>query len=50
MENTYWNKSGTYQVEYDRLILLMPNSGKSDTLAGELIRCVSRLGVESRRF
>ena len=46
MENTYWNKSGAHQAEYDRLIELMPMSGKSDTLAGELIRCVSRLGHE----
>jgi len=46
MENTYWNKSGTYQADYDRLVKLMPASGKSDTEAGELIRCVSRLGHE----
>tara|TARA_B110000459_G_scaffold39932_1_gene43194 strand:- start:2802 stop:3320 length:519 start_codon:yes stop_codon:yes gene_type:complete len=46
MEHTYWNGNGKYQTEYDRLVELMPSSGKSETLAGELIRCVSKLGHE----
>tara|TARA_B110000914_G_scaffold222070_1_gene234928 strand:- start:33 stop:560 length:528 start_codon:yes stop_codon:yes gene_type:complete len=46
MENTYWNNTGDYQAEYNRLVQLMPGSGAADTLGGELIRCVSRLGHE----
>ena len=46
MENTYWSQNGTYQADYNRLIELMPPSGKSDKVAGELIRCASRLGHE----
>ena len=46
MENTYYSGTGTYQADYTRLVELMPSSGKSDTLAGELIRCVSKLGHE----
>lgn len=46
MENTYWNKQGQYQAQYDELVKLMPPSGPADTLAGELIRSVSRLGYD----
>ena len=46
MENTYWNGNGEYQADYKRLVELMPAQGEADTLAGELIRCVSRLGHE----
>jgi len=46
MENTYWNKQGLYQAEYDDLINLMPASGNSDTVAGEMIRAVSRLAYD----
>jgi len=46
MENTYWNHKGQYQAQYDRLVKLMPASGRCDTLAGELIRSVSRLGYD----
>ncbi len=46
MENTYWNKNGTYQADYDRLLDLMPMSGKCETVAGEMIRAVSKLGHE----
>ena len=46
MENTYYSGTGTYQADYTRLVELMPSSGKSETLAGELIRCVSKLGHE----
>jgi len=46
MENTYWSQNGKYQVDYDRLVGLMPAMGNSNKVAGELIRCVSRLGHE----
>ena len=46
MENTYYSGKGTYQADYVRLVELMPGSGNADTLAGELIRCVSKLGHE----
>ena len=46
MENTYWSQNGKYQAEYDRLAGLMPAMGNSNKVAGELIRCVSRLGHE----
>ena len=46
MENTYWSNKGKYQTDYDRLVGLMPAMGKSEKVAGELIRCVSRLGHE----
>ena len=46
MEHTYWNGNGKYQTEYDRLIEMMPAVGDADTLGGELIRCVSKLGHE----
>jgi hypothetical protein len=47
MENTYWNGNGLYQQEYDQMVNdLVPASGKCDTLAGEMIRAVSRLGYD----
>jgi hypothetical protein len=46
MENTYWNNKGRFQAEYDELIKLMPAMGAADTVAGELIRSVSRLGYD----
>ena len=46
MENTYWHRNGTYQADYDRLLDLMPMSGKCETVAGEMIRAVSKLGHE----
>ena len=46
MENTYWSQNGKYQADYDRLVGLMPAMGNSNKVAGELIRCVSRLGHE----
>lgn len=44
MQNTYWNRLGKYQADYDRLVKLMPAMGACDTVAGELIRSASRLG------
>ena len=46
MQNTYWNKSGKYQAEYDRLVELMPDMGACENTAGEMIRAVSRLGYD----
>ena len=46
MENTYWNKQGRYQVEFDNLIGLMPMVGNSPVLAGELIRAANRLAYD----
>lgn len=46
MENTYWSNKGKFQADYDRLVELMPPSGKSDTVAGELIRATSRIGYQ----
>ena len=46
MQSTYWNNQGTHQADYDRLVQLMPMMGKSDTVAGELIRAVSKLGYD----
>jgi hypothetical protein len=47
MENTYWDQKGKFQAEYNRMSAeLMPASGACDTVAGELIRSVSRLGYD----
>lgn len=46
MENTYWNNKGQFQAEYDELVKLLPAAGACDTLAGEMIRAVSRLGYD----
>ena len=46
MENTYWNGKGKYQSQFDELIKLMPGSGKSDVIAGELIRSANRLAYD----
>jgi|TARA_B110000444_G_scaffold256174_1_gene291989 hypothetical protein len=46
MENTYWSNKGKYQKDYDRLLPLMPLMGPAETVAGELIRAVSKLGHE----
>lgn len=41
---SYWDESGAYQKEYKKLYdKLVPSSGSSETLHGELIRAVSRL-------
>jgi hypothetical protein len=44
---SYWNNTGAYQEEHDRLWKeLVPSSGSCDTLHGELIRATSRLFYE----
>lgn len=41
---SYWDESGAYQKEYKELYdKLVPSSGSSETLHGELIRAISRL-------
>lgn len=41
---SYWDESGAYQKEYKELYdKLVPTSGSSETLHGELIRAISRL-------
>ena len=41
---TYWGSRGKYQKLYDTLYAqLVPNSGKADTPAGELLRQISRV-------
>jgi len=46
MQNTYWNNTGTYQEEYTRLNKLVPDMGNADTVAGEMLRAVGKLGYE----
>lgn len=46
MESTYWNNQGRYQAQYNELVKLMPFFGPAETLAGELIRAVSKLGYD----
>ena len=44
MQNTYWNNKGAYQAEYSRLCEeLIPLMGNCDTVAGEMLRCATRL-------
>lgn len=44
---SYWDNNGVYQKEFDELFNeLVPNSGDSETIHGELIRCASRLFYE----
>ena len=47
MQNTYWNKSGAHQADYARLCdALIPAVGKADTVAGEILRSVTRLAYD----
>ena len=44
MEQNYWNRSGLYQEQYNKLYdELIPASGKCDTREGEMLRASSRL-------
>ena len=43
MQNTYWNQNGTFQSDYDRLQELVPAMGNCESVAGEMIRAVTRL-------
>lgn len=43
----YWNHHGRFQEQYDSLMTqLVPRIGPAESLAGELLRCVSNLGYE----
>ena len=43
-EDTYWNDRGKYQKDFDELSeKLVPSSGKCDTVAGEILRAVTKL-------
>ena len=43
----YWCKNGAYSKEYEKLYKeMVPSFGEADSLNGELIRAVSRLGHE----
>ena len=45
--NSYWNNNGAYSKElYELYIKLVPDSGNAQTVHGELVRAVSRLGYE----
>lgn len=47
MKNTYWNGNGRLQAEYNQMVSdLVPVMGNCDTLAGELLRSVSRLAYD----
>lgn len=44
MEMNYWNRSGLYQEQYDKLHNeLVPSTGKCSTREGEMLRALSRL-------
>ena len=43
-KNSYWNNNGKYNLEYENLWRrLVPVEGKASTVAGEVLRAVSRL-------
>ena len=46
MENTYWNKKGPLQADYDQLIGLIGAYDKCDTVAGEMLRAANRLAYD----
>ena len=47
MENTYWNDKGKFQAEYTRMVdELVPSMGNCETVAGELVRAVGRIGYD----
>ena len=44
MENTYWNNNGKHEKEYMELWeRLVPPEGKANTVAGEVLRALTRL-------
>ena len=44
-ENSTMSFSSTYPEDYERLVKLIPSSGKSDTLGGEIMRAVKHLSA-----
>lgn len=44
MQDTYWNNQGKHQEAYQKLANeLLPDSGKADTLHGELLRALGKI-------
>lgn len=43
MMDTYWNNNGKFQMAATELEAMVPNSGKCDSLKGELFRAVSKI-------
>lgn len=44
MKNIYWHEAGKHQADYARLCdALIPGMGAADTVAGEILRSVTRL-------
>jgi hypothetical protein len=41
--NSYWNDTGKYQTDYGRLWGLVPPSGSSNVVAGEMTRAITKL-------
>jgi len=46
MENTYWNSTGKFQVQFDALSSQMTPSGPQPTLGMEMIRAACRLSYD----
>ena len=47
MKNIYWHNAGKHQADYGRLCdELIPAMGKADTVAGEILRSVTRLAYD----
>ena len=40
---SYWNETGKYQSDYDRLWGYVPPSGNSPVVAGDMVRAISKL-------
>lgn len=40
---TYWNRKGIYQKEYDYLKKLVPDKNEANSVHGEMLRCVGKL-------
>jgi hypothetical protein len=52
-KDTYWNRNGKYQKEYNVLYWdkkLVPPSGKCDTVAGEILRAATKLLFDIHNF
>lgn len=47
MKNIYWHNAGKYQADYARLCdALIPAVGKCETVAGEMLRSITRLAYD----
>jgi hypothetical protein len=47
MENTYWDETGAYQKDYDRLVELLPyKMAEANTIAGEMLLAIGTLWYE----